>query len=371
MKFRSLYPVANLAAVAAGISFAIHTSDAAQAAPILSRTDPVISAFALAENQFAGELVDMSPPTIVPLGSTIMDPAFMSPFEPGWSSYTGGTPLMFSSFPFSSAFINGAGFAGVGVSGKLDSLDFRALAAGADWLQTVTNTGGAGSIKLTYTIPFIEISTIGNRYEGDVGGVRASMTALRRNSLGQEVENISLFDYRLGFNYVKPPTTFAIQTFTASPDLLNDSGGLVNIDPNCQLAACNTGKKTLPFSVTKTIPRVDPGDEIVFSYMINTFLQTGREGGGHALYGDPFELSAGPGPEFLTFNVEEIAVDPPPRGVPEPGTLLLTLAGLLGMGRTRLSHAGPMTVSTSVIAQLTENGQIPISRLSHSRRYRY
>lgn len=327
MNARLLHAVAHLLAIAAALSVTTAIPESARAGPILSRGDVHIKASASAD-QVNGTLVQDGRELTLPSGDPTSIEAFVKPSEAGWFAFTRGTPTTLST-AFSSALINGAGFAGVGVSGTLDppaNLTFGVLEAGAEFSQVVTNLGGAGPISLTYSIPLIEIATSGNRFSGNVGAVSAAMFATRFNINGDFVEQQVLFDYQLVFRDL-----FG-QTFKASADLLNDSAGLVDLATDCLLANCVAGKKVLPFTATKTIRNVDPGDWIDFRYFMNTDIVAGREGGGHALYGDPFELSAGPGSEFLTFSVEGIAVDPAQSGVPEPGTLLLVLAGLVGLG---------------------------------------
>ncbi len=291
----------------------------AWAEPILFYGDSRIKAFAKAEA--ASTYTDNPDGVRLPPGDPTEVEAFVHPPEvDGWGPFEGGKPTGLSSIPFASALMNGAGFGGVGVSAQLelqgDPLGFGTLEAIISRTGRITNVGDSGPITLTYTIPQIEIAVTGTRFEGQVANARSFMNAQRFTDQGELAENYNFFDYRLTYEYEKPPTTFAIETWTASSDLLSHSGGLHAISEGFWF-----GRRIDPFTVTQEIALLGAGEWIEYTYTMQSFFVVGREGGGHALYGDPFEITGGSSRDFFEFSAA--------TAVPEPASMLLLGSGLL------------------------------------------
>jgi PEP-CTERM motif len=288
---------------------------------------------------------DEMPPVFLPGGSRDRAEVFVTPGVVGgpnwsWAGFAAGRPTHHPDEAFASAQMDGRGFADLGVSGRSEG-------PGADsWgyllstifaRQRVTNIGGDGLFKLEYTIPLIEIAHRGNQFDGLVSIVNANLLIHRYDKDGKFVEDLQGFNYTLQFDYTKPPTDYAIQTFTMSPDLRRDSRGWV--DTECGANESCTGKSVQPFSVSRILGDMDAGDYLEYTYFMSAEFVTGNEGGGHALYGDPLAFGAEGDRNFFEFS----AVDDTAGAVPEPasGALLgLALAALAWRPRAP-SRAAP------------------------------
>lgn len=308
-----------------------------RASPTLVHADLLVIQGSLINHPGVAAYESFPPDVKLPYGDPTKVGAFISPTTdsgPNWyyGGFSLGTPTNHPTEAFSSSQINGSGFADVGVSGTSEgpTLEFSTQAALIQAFGKLTNTGTQGQVDLAYTVPLMEIAHYGNRYNGVVGSVLATLSATHYDSQGNEIEELSVFDYTVTFHYEKPPTTFAILTYTASDDLLQDSGGLVDVtDCGGFLLIC--GKAVLPFSATKSLGVFSPGDYMTYEYKVATQLVTGREGGGHALYGDPFSFETGGG-NFFKFTTADV----PAGTVPEPATwALLGLAGAALVRRPR------------------------------------
>ena len=75
----------------------------------------------------------------------------------------------------------------------------------------------------------------------------------------------------------------------------------------------------LPFSTTRVFDEFNTGDTIEFQYSFGVEVYTGLEGGGHALYGDPFGAGGGGNQRFFTIA----ALVAPTGAVPEPASWAL------------------------------------------------
>ena len=257
--------------------------------------------------------------------------AFVTPaqFGPGWNflGFGYGLPTNHPTEAFASARNRNAGVIDLGASGSSEGPglnDWGRITADMITTGRVTNTGTYGAVPLTYTIPRIEIDQRGTRFDGLVAQVDVNMQLAM-----YDVTNKLLFDfsrhYTLSFDYFKPPTTFAILTYTASQDLLNDSAGLVNVqNPGC--LGCQ-GKAVGQFDVfTEYV--LDTGDYLAWTIHSSVYQVTGREGGGHALYGDPLAVTGSDGGNFLRLTT-------PPSAVPEPASWALFGLGCVALLRRR------------------------------------
>jgi len=279
------------------------------------------------------------PTRVLPLGDPARAEMFIPAPEAQWNGFTYGTPTARNDIAYASVMMNGSGYGVAGVSGWLDSSYEQpdaVLRANSSARWSVTNTGTAGPLELTFFIPLIEIAMRGNRYEYDPAMVEAEIIAIRSNSNGQFIERRTLFDYALDYYYEKPDETYAIQRFTATPDLLRDSGGLLDLAASDCLGC--VGARVLPFSTTRVIDEFNAGDTIEFWYFFGVEVYAGMEGGGHALYGDPFGIGGGGNQRFFEMR----ALDLPAAAVPEPASWALMVIGLAGLAWQRRSgHAKP------------------------------
>jgi hypothetical protein len=297
--------------------------------PILVRLDTDVSVSAHSQIGAGTQTFDQPPKAVRSASDLAKVEAFVRPPEPGWFGFDRGTPKL-QSGPFASALMFGARSGGVGVSGSLDTdpaLGFGTLASTVFLFGSNKNAGSTGTVYLRYNIPQIEIASVGNRYDGDVGEVRGVLDIRRFDANNRLLGEERLFDYRLRYNYEEPPTTQAIRTWTPSPDLLEDSGGLIDLELDCIFASCVYGRRVDPFRVTFAFEDFPAGGYIDYTYRMETSIVVGLEGGGHALYGDPFEFDGGNGLPLLEFMSAP---------VPEPQVWLLMLAGLAGLRLTPL-----------------------------------
>ncbi len=330
--------VAALACICAGAL----APQAAQATPTMVYGDLTVTAFA--QTKLVYDVKSEPPPTPLPTG----DPTKVSAFaghpvtEPGWyfGGFALGTPTRHPGQAFASAQMDGSAFSDLGVSGSsegptVQSWSFQKASEFAT--QRVTNTANAGPVLLSYTIPLIEIAHFGTRFEGEVAAVEASLTIDRYDSNGNHIKTINVFDYRLGFTYEKPPTDYALLSYPVSDDLLRDSAGLVDVT-HCGGFRLTCGKAVGPFSVLRDFI-IDSGDYLEYTYFVDSYLITGREGGGHALYGDPFAITGGDGRNLLQLT----GVDVAPTTMSEPSSW-----ALLGMGFAALALRRRKNPTTAV-----------------------
>jgi hypothetical protein len=262
-----------------------------------------------------------------PHGDTTQVEAFVvaDRLGPGWGfvGFGLGTPTNHPTEAFASARKRGNGIIDLGVSGASDGPgadDWGLMTADMFSSGRVTNTGTYGTIPMSYTIPLIEIATGHNRYNGVVAEVDVDYVLKM-----YDVNDQLLFDlskrYTLTYDYFKPPTTFAIQTFTASDDLLNDGGGLVEV-ADCLGFLATCGRAFGSFSVENDWV-LDTGDYLMWGIHASVFQVTGREGGGHALFGDPLSIGGEGIIPHLRMDI--------PAAVPEPTPLALLGLGLVAL----------------------------------------
>lgn len=313
-----------------------------RAGPVMSYGETNVQLEAVAE--LVGSTEVQMPPIYLPGGSTDRAEVFVTPGVVGgpnwsWAGFAAGTPTRHPDEAFASAQMDGRGFANLGVSGRsegpgADSWGYLLSTIFAQ--QRVTNTGGDGLLKLEYTIPLMEIAHRGNRFDGLVSIVNANLLIHRYDRDGRFVEDLPGFNYTLQFDYTKPPTDYAIQTFTMSADLRRDSAGLV--DTECNATAPCTGQSIRPFSVSRTLGELAAGDYLEYTYFMSSEFVTGREGGGHALYGDPLAFSGDGDRNFFEFS----AADGPVGAVPEPPSWALFGTGCALLAwRRRARGASP------------------------------
>ena len=327
----TLAAVAGVTFTAAGVLLPVP----AWAAPVMAYGELTIQLEAVAE--LGGSSTEIVlPPVRFPGGSPTRAEVFVTPGVVGgpswsWGGFAYGTPTNHPEQAFASAQMDGRGFADMGVSGRSEGSPtengWGYLRSGIFAQQRVTNTGDAGRVNLDYTIPLIEIAQYGNRWDGTVAAISANLQISRYNSGGDFVEDLVGFDYIMNFHYVKPFDDYAIQTYPISADLLRDSRGLVDVERNgCSVRGPCTGMAIEPFSVSRTLGELAAGDYLQYSYFMAASMITGREGGGHALYGDPLAFSGGGGRNFFEFSAADAATG----AVPEPPSwALLGLGGAL------------------------------------------
>ncbi len=334
-------PRATVLAAALAISSWGLPAHEARASTTMVYGDLTVNAYA--QTKLVFDVISDPPPTLLPNG----DPAKVAAFAghptsgfPDWffGGFAHGTPTRHPTQAFASAQMNGGAFADLGVSGVsegpgVDAWSYQIASIIAS--QRVTNTGGAGPVLLSYEIPLIEIASHGTRFQGSVASVGAALVVSRFDGLGKHIETFDVFDYRLEFVYEKPPTDYAIFTYNPSEDLLRDSAGLVDVDFSRTYCPGCKGKSVAPFSVIKDFV-IAPGDYLEYTYVMTTELITGREGGGHALYGDPFGFDGG-GRNFFEFTGRDV-----PGAVGEPASwALFGLAGAaLAWRRRRVDGRG-------------------------------
>jgi hypothetical protein len=102
------------------------------------------------------------------------------------------------------------------------------------------------------------------------------------------------------------------------------------------------GFKTPPRALTFDIAFLEPGEQVIFSYSVETLTDTGgpTEVGMQALFGDPLNFNA-PGAAFsFSFSPVSDGIPGPGPGpgspVPQPGSLVLVAVGLVGLSWHRL-----------------------------------
>lgn len=339
---RRTHRAAALAGLAGAVAAGALLPLPARAEVVLSYGDMLIDTQAKA--QLVGSTEIVLPQARLPNGDPTKAEVFVTPGVTSgpnwyWGGFEYGTPTNHPEQAYASTQMNGGGHAELGVSGRSEGPNADAwgrLTADIFAQQRVTNVGGAGTVKLDYTIPLIEIANYGTRYEGLVANVGAFLLISRFNSQGSLIEDLPGFRYQLDYRYEKPPTTYAIETYTASEELLRDSGGLVDVTEGCSGVQSRCGRAIEPFSVSRTIGELDAGDYLEYTYVMSAYLVTGREGGGHALYGDPFAFSGGDGRNFFEFSAAEGSVG----SVPEPGSWALFGTGVALLAWRRRGRGG-------------------------------
>ena len=248
----------------------------------------------------------------------------------------GGLAIPFPNKPtsqtqaFASSAADATGFFGVGVSGFFfrNSLPPNDLVASGSTTQSVTNNTTATLplfVDFFIPAPTVQFQNVGNSFpsgaDPDLDAfaiARITLSTILTRPNGTTVER-DLLDY--GVRSFREP---ASGVFTALPIGAGQLTRFVDFDSFGFHMPDLAGED---FSLGE----IGPGDTLEFTYDYFVQGKTGfGETGVFAAIGDPFNLGVSGG----RFDLQ-LGAEPPPPGVPEPGTLVLLGLGLVVMSRKR------------------------------------
>lgn len=227
---------------------------------------------------------------------------------------------------FASTRVDAGGTGAVGVSGTLQTLrtgDRGSLRASVLYESTVYNIGTeTAMLTATFEIPRIELVLSGLPSETDRALVRGQVHVTRFFTSGFEDFPFDLFTYQINY---------AEGAFSVSQGLLADAGDPLEYSPDDCLLDC-IGLRYEPFTVTKDVVELAPGERLEFSYVMLAQVDGLGEpvpdsmAGGHAFYGDPLSVGG-----EASFFIHGLSVSP----VPEPPVWAAMLIGLAGLALRR------------------------------------